>query len=146
MAGRIQRAFRNYMRYKHECATRIQRFWTSKKDGIVYVQLRDYGHQVLASRKERRRFSLLSMRRFMGDYLGVGETGPQGQMLRSACGIGAGESVAFSARAQLLVSKLGRSSKPSPRYVILVSLTSSLFELINPDTDLICRQIKLFSF
>ena len=57
MAARIQRAWRNYMRYKHECATRIQRFWTSKKDGIVYTQLRDYGHQVLASRKERRRYS-----------------------------------------------------------------------------------------
>ena len=26
MAGRIQRAWRNYMRYKHECARRIQRF------------------------------------------------------------------------------------------------------------------------
>ncbi|KAI5474581.1 hypothetical protein MNV49_003039 [Pseudohyphozyma bogoriensis] len=119
MAARIQRAFRNYMRYKHECATRIQRFWINKKDGIVYSQLRDYGHQLLASRKERRRFSLLSQRKFLGDYLGVGEEGPQGQMLRSAAGIMAGESVAFSARAQILVSKLGRSSKPSPRYLIL---------------------------
>lgn len=88
MAGRIQRAFRSYMRYKHECATRIQRFWTSKKTGIVFVQLRDYGHQVLAGRKERRRFSLVSMRRFMGDYLGVAEKGGEGQMLQSAAGIG----------------------------------------------------------
>ena len=76
------------MRYKHECATRIQRFWTSKKTGIVFVQLRDYGHQVLAGRKERRRFSLVSMRRFMGDYLGVAEKGGEGQMLQSAAGIG----------------------------------------------------------
>lgn len=129
MAGRIQRAFRNYMRYKNECATRIQRFWTSKKDGIVYTQLRDYGHQILASRKERRRFSLLSMRRFMGDYLGVAESGAQGQMLRSASGIASGEPVAFSARAQLLVSKLGRSSKPSPRFIILVG---SFFLSNNP--------------
>lgn len=75
------------MRYKNECATRIQRFWRSKKDGIVLVQLRDYGHQVLASRKERRRFSLLSMRRFMGDYLGVADKTAQGEMLRSAAGI-----------------------------------------------------------
>ncbi|KAK4705616.1 myosin I, partial [Phenoliferia sp. Uapishka_3] len=119
MAGRIQRAFRNYIRYKHECATRIQRFWMSKKDAIVYAQVRDYGHQILASRKERRRFSLLSMRKFMGDYLGVGENGPQGTMLKNAAGIGGGETVAFSARASLLVSKLGRSSKPSPRYLIL---------------------------
>lgn len=119
MAGRIQRAFRNYLRYKNECAARIQRFWKSKKDGIVYVKLRDYGHQILASRKERRRFSLISMRKFMGDYLGVNDNTPQGQMLRSASGIGGNEPAVFSARAQLLVSKLGRSSKPSPRYLIL---------------------------
>jgi hypothetical protein len=88
MASRIQRAWRNYIRYKHECATRIQRFWRSKQTGIVFLQLRDYGHQVLASRKERRRFSLISMRRFMGDYLGVGEGGAQGVMLSNAAGIG----------------------------------------------------------
>ncbi|KAM0754619.1 hypothetical protein T439DRAFT_321654 [Meredithblackwellia eburnea MCA 4105] len=133
MAGRIQRAWRNYMRYKHECATRIQRFWMSKKDAIVYAQVRDYGHQILASRKERRRFSVLSMRKFMGDYLGAGENGPQGQMLRSAANIGAGETVAFSARAQLLVSKLGRSSKPSPRYLILTD--KSVYILITQNVN-----------
>ncbi len=31
-----------------------------------------------------------------------------------------GETVAFSARIQVLVSKLGRSSKPSPRYLVIV--------------------------
>ena len=76
------------MRYKHECATRIQRFWMNKKDGIVLVQLRDYGHTVLAGRKERRRFSLVSMRRFTGDYLGVMQGDADGQLLRSAGGIG----------------------------------------------------------
>ncbi|MCO5585712.1 hypothetical protein L7F22_039648 [Adiantum nelumboides] len=69
MAMRIQRAFRNYMRYKHECARRIQRMWKNNKEKLVYVQLRDYSHQVLAGRKERRRFSLISMRKFLGDYL-----------------------------------------------------------------------------
>ena len=76
------------MRYKNECATRIQRFWTSKKDGIALVQLRDYGHTVLAGRKERRRFSLLSMRRFSGDYLGVGDKTANGEFLRGAAVIG----------------------------------------------------------
>ena len=69
MAGRIQRAWRNYMRYKHECARRIQRFWKNNKEGIEYAKVRDYGHQILAGRKERRRFSLLGYRRFIGDYL-----------------------------------------------------------------------------
>ncbi|KAG7099668.1 class II myosin [Marasmius oreades] len=118
MAGRIQRAFRNYMRYKHECARRIQRFWKNNKEAIIYAQVRDYGHQVLAGRKERRRFSLLSYRRFMGDYLDVNGKSSFGEELGSVCGIG-GEEVVFSGKIQLLVSKFGRSSKPSPRWIVV---------------------------
>jgi myosin-1 len=88
MAGRIQRAFRNYMRYKHECARRIQRFWKNNKEGVAYAQMRDYGHQVLAGRKERRRFSLISYRRFMGDYLDINGKSALGEELARACGIG----------------------------------------------------------
>ncbi|KAI0033976.1 microfilament motor [Vararia minispora EC-137] len=120
MARRIQRAFRNYMRYKQECARRIQRFWKNNKEAIVYAQKRDYGHQILADRKERRRFSLLSYRRFMGDYLDLNGNGALGSELKSACGIGS-EEVMFSARGQILVSKLGRSSKPSPRFLIVTN-------------------------
>ncbi|KAJ7897177.1 P-loop containing nucleoside triphosphate hydrolase protein [Mycena olivaceomarginata] len=118
MAGRIQRAFRNYMRYKHECARRIQRFWKNNKEALVYAQVRDYGHQVLAGRKERRRFSLLSYRRFMGDYLDVNGKSPLGEELSQVCSIG-NDQVTFSGRIQLLVSKLGRSSKPSPRFIVV---------------------------
>lgn len=118
MAARIQRAWRNYMRYKHECARRIQRFWKNNKEGLAYAQIRDYGHQILAGRKERRRFSLLSYRRFIGDYLDVNGKSVLGEELASACGIGE-EPVAFSGRIQLLVSKLGRSSKPSPRFIVV---------------------------
>ncbi|KAF9074890.1 myosin class I heavy chain [Rhodocollybia butyracea] len=118
MAGRIQRAFRNYMRYKHECARRIQRFWKNNKESLVYAQVRDYGHQVLAGRKERRRYSLLSYRRFMGDYLDINGKSAFGEELASACGIGNDE-VTFSSKIQLLVSKLGRSSKPSPRWIVV---------------------------
>ena len=88
MAGRIQRAWRNYVRYRNECARRIQRFWKNNKESIAYAQIRDYGHQILAGRKERRRFSLLSYRRFMGDYLYVNEKDPLGEELASAAGIG----------------------------------------------------------
>jgi myosin-1 len=121
MAARIQRAWRNYWRYKNECATRIQRFWKNNKEGLAYAEIREYGHTILSGRKERRRYSLLSYRRFMGDYLDVGPAkSPLGETIRNACGLG-NESVLFSARSQLLVSKLGRSSKPSPRYLVLVS-------------------------
>lgn len=66
----------------------------------MYVKLRDYGHQILASRKERRRFSLISMRKFMGDYLGVNDNTPQGQMLRSASGIGGESFLVYSGDAR----------------------------------------------
>ncbi|KAI1793106.1 P-loop containing nucleoside triphosphate hydrolase protein [Ganoderma leucocontextum] len=118
MAGRIQRAWRNYMRYKHECARRIQRFWKNNKEGIEYAKIRDYGHQVLASRKERRRFSLLGYRRFMGDYLDINGKSALGEELIEACGLGR-DKVTFSSRGSVLVSKLGRSSKPSPRFLIM---------------------------
>lgn len=78
------------MRYKHECARRIQRFWKNNKESLVYAQVRDHGHQVLAGRKERRRFSLLSYRRFMGDYLDVNGKSAFGEELASGCGIGSG--------------------------------------------------------
>lgn len=101
----------------------------------MYAQVRDYGHQVLAGRKERRRFSLLSYRRFMGDYLDVNGKSPLGEELSQVCSIGSAlifslasssvelfpdDQVTFSGRIQLLVSKLGRSSKPSPRFIVVV--------------------------
>lgn len=88
MAARIQRAWRNYWRYKNECAKRIQRFWKNNKESIEYAKVREYGHQVLAGRKERRRFSLLSYRRFMGDYLDLNGKNALGTELRNACGLG----------------------------------------------------------
>ena len=75
------------MRRKHEAATKIQRFWRNQKESLVYARKRDYGHEVLAGRKERRRFSLLGMRKFMGDYLDVGGKSPQGELLRNAAQI-----------------------------------------------------------
>ncbi|KAI9601034.1 hypothetical protein H4Q26_000832 [Puccinia striiformis f. sp. tritici PST-130] len=125
MAARIQRAWRNFIRYRNECATRIQRAWRNNKEGIVYLQLREAGHQALGGRKERRRFSLLGSRKFLGDYLNVGgldgkaKKSALGEMLYSKMGLSAGERVVFSAKAQILVSKLGRSSKLSPRFLIL---------------------------
>ncbi|KAI0695609.1 P-loop containing nucleoside triphosphate hydrolase protein [Cytidiella melzeri] len=119
MAGRIQRAWRNYMRYKHECARRIQRFWKNNKEGLEYAKIRDYGHQILAGRKERRRFSLLGSRRFMGDYLDINGKSAFGSELASAGSIT--DRVIFSSRCQILVSKFGRSSKPAPRFLVVTS-------------------------
>jgi myosin-1 len=121
MAIRIQRAWRNYLRYRAECATRIQRAWRKKRGGEEFIKLRDEGHRVLSGKKERRRMSILGSRRFMGDYLGAGNTGGPGERVRKQVGINVAEEVSFSCRCEALVSKLGRSSKPSPRIIILVS-------------------------
>ncbi|KAG0005683.1 class II myosin, partial [Entomortierella chlamydospora] len=121
MAIRIQRVWRNYMKYKNECAIRIQRFWRKNKDQIGWLQLRDYGHQVLAGRKERRRFSLVSMRRYLGDYLGVNNKGGPGKLIKEAIGLSDNDYCVFSARVQLLVSRAMRSSKPSPRTLVLTA-------------------------
>ncbi|KAK4691142.1 hypothetical protein P7C71_g5798, partial [Lecanoromycetidae sp. Uapishka_2] len=84
MAIRIQRAWRNYLRYRIECAVHIQRFWRRVNGGGEYQQLRDYGHQVLQGRKERRRFSLIGSRRYLGDYLGVANRGGFGEIIRQS--------------------------------------------------------------
>ncbi|KAH8429801.1 class I myosin myoA [Aspergillus melleus] len=121
MAIRIQRAWRNYLRYRIECAIRIQRFWRRCTGGLELIKVRDKGHQLLQGRKERRRMSLLGSRRFLGDYIGVDNKGGPGEMIRDGAGISGSENVLFSCRGEVLVSKFGRSSKPSPRILILTS-------------------------
>ncbi|KAJ1930391.1 class II myosin [Tieghemiomyces parasiticus] len=122
MASRIQRAWRAYVRHRNDCATRIQRCWRRNKHQMEWLRLRDLGHQLLAGRKERRRFSLLSMRRYFGDYLGVGTAAQgEGYQLRAACGTGPGERVLFSAKGQVLAPRAMRSSKPSPRTLVVTT-------------------------
>lgn len=121
MAVRIQRAWRNYLRYRIECAVRIQRFWRKINGSADYIQFRDQGHKLLRGQKERRRFSLLGYRRFLGDYLGINNRGGTGELIRSSINLSSSEQVLFSARSEVLVSKLGRSSKPEPRFLILTA-------------------------
>ncbi|KAF2972524.1 hypothetical protein GQX73_g1162 [Xylaria multiplex] len=121
MAIRIQRMWRAYLAYRAESATRIQRFWRKKRVGAEYLQLRDHGHTVLQGRKERRRFSLLGSRRFLGDYLGINASTGPGSQVRNAVGIAQNEKVLFSCRGEILEAKFGRSSKASPRIFIVTN-------------------------
>lgn len=127
MATRIQRMWRAYLAYRAESATRIQRMWRKKRTGAEYLQLRDQGHRVLQGRKERRRMSLLGSRRFLGDYLGVNATNGPGAHIRNAADIGSNERALFSCRGEALEAKFGRSSKPSPRIIVV---TNSKFYII----------------
>lgn len=125
MATRIQRMWRAYLAYRAESATRIQRFWRKKRTGAEYLHLRDQGHRVLGGRKERRRMSLLGSRRFLGDYLGINAANGPGSQIRNGAGIGSNEKTIFSCRGEILEAKFGRSSKPSPRTIVIT--TSKLY-------------------
>jgi myosin I len=138
MAIRIQRAWRNYLRYRTECAIRIQRFWRRINGGFEFIQLRDQGHKVLQGRKERRRFSLIGSRRFMGDYLGIGNRGGPGEVIANAIGVSSNEEVPFSCRAEVLVSKLGRSSKPEARMLVLTKRNIYIVKQV-----LVNRQVQI---
>ncbi|KAM7206724.1 myosin-1 [Rhypophila sp. PSN 637] len=121
MATRIQRMWRAYLAYRAESATRIQRFWRKKRTGAEYLQLRDQGHRVLGNRKERRRMSILGSRRFLGDYLGINASSGPGAQIRNAINIGSNEKAVFSCRGEMLEAKFGRSSKASPRTIIVTN-------------------------
>lgn len=121
MATRIQRMWRAYLAYRAESATRIQRFWRKKRTGAEYLHLRDQGHRVLQGRKERRRYSLLGQRRFLGDYLGINASSGPGSQVRAAVGLSSNEKALFSCRGEILEAKFGRSSKPSPRVFIVTN-------------------------
>ncbi|KAK3341322.1 P-loop containing nucleoside triphosphate hydrolase protein [Lasiosphaeria hispida] len=121
MATRIQRMWRAYLAYRAEAATRIQRFWRKKRVGAEYLQLRDQGHRVLGGRKERRRMSILGSRRFLGDYLGINASSGPGAQIRNAINIGSNEKAIFSCRGEVLEAKFGRSSKPSPRILVVTN-------------------------
>ncbi|KAF2869396.1 P-loop containing nucleoside triphosphate hydrolase protein [Massariosphaeria phaeospora] len=138
MAIRIQRAWRNYLRYRTECAIRIQRCWRRVNGGKEFIEVRDEGHKLLQGRKERRRFSLLGYRRFMGDYLGIGNRGGPGEVIANAIGLSGDEEVLFSCRAETLVSKLGRSSKLEPRTLVLTRRNIYLVKQV-----LVNRQIQI---
>lgn len=138
MAIRIQRAWRNYLRYRAEAATRIQRCWRKSKVGIKEIEFRDQGHRLLQGRKERRRYSLLGSRRFFGDYLGLNMPGGAGRIIRDAINLSSQERCVFSARCDLLVAKFGRSSKPMPR--VLVLTTKAIYIIVQ---NLLNNQLQI---
>lgn len=130
MAIRIQRAWKNYLRYRAECATRIQRFWRRMTGGLEYIKIRDEGHRLLQNRKERRRMSILGSRRFMGDYLGVANKGGSGELVRSGAGL-SGTFVLYSSLHMILSNR-----KQEPKMFFSLAVLSfwypNLVDLASP--------------
>lgn len=117
MAARIQRAWRRYLKRKEDAAIVMQRAWRNKTHGNKYEQFRDYGNSLLHGRKQRRRFSMLGSRAFMGDYLGCNDSTGYGKYVMGQAGIN--EHVIFSCKGEILLSKFGRSSKRLGRIFIM---------------------------
>lgn len=136
MAARIQRAWRRYMKRKEDAAKVIQNAWRVKKHGNKYEQLRDYGNSLVKNKKERRRMSMLGMRAFMGDYLWCNESSGFGRFVMNQVAIK--ETVIFSLKGEILLSKFGRSSKRLPRIFIL---TKSNFYVVAE--GLVDKRLKL---
>jgi len=118
MALKIQRTWRAYLRYKQECATRIQRTWRFWNEGKIYFQLRQYSQDLFYNRKERQRFSMISIRRFHGDYLEV-RSNPT--LMEALGGTVYSEDIVFSTKGSVLVHKLLRATKPSPRQFVMTN-------------------------
>ncbi|KAK9451618.1 P-loop containing nucleoside triphosphate hydrolase protein [Limtongia smithiae] len=121
MAVRIQRAWRNYQRRRIDSAIKIQRAWRRTQGSDQFIQTRDYGTQVLAGRKERRRMSMIGSRRFLADYLAVGGDGSMGEFIRNGANISSKEVIHFSCKGEQLTAKLGRTSVRMPRTIVLTS-------------------------
>ncbi|PQE20194.1 putative Myosin-1 protein [Rutstroemia sp. NJR-2017a BBW] len=138
MAIRIQRVWRAFLRIRIEAATRIQKMFRKKRVGKEFLALREKGHEILQGRKERRRYSLLGSRRFMGDYLGIAAATGPGSRIRTAINLPASEVVLFSCRGEVLETKFGRSSKLSPRTFVM---TRAKFYIVSQ--QLVQKQVQI---
>ncbi|KAG4302223.1 hypothetical protein PCK1_001495 [Pneumocystis canis] len=127
MAIRIQRAWRNYLKYRNECITKIQRMWRRNKKILYYIKLRNQGHQILGGRKERCRASLLHRRCFIGDYMNINSNENLRKVYKNAFDINDNKKIEFSCIIELLCSKLGRSSKPKPKQLIMTNKMIYIF-------------------
>jgi len=70
-ANRIKEAFKVWKLYRAECVTVIQKCYRAYKDVAPYSDLKEQNEAVVGGKKERQRYSLTSVRRFVGDYLDI---------------------------------------------------------------------------
>ena len=79
------------MKDKHweRMVVRTQKQWRKRTGNKVKESsdARREGHNMLQHKKERRRFSLLGLRRYLGDYLGIDMKGGYGAGVRHAIGL-----------------------------------------------------------
>lgn len=122
MATKIQKAMRKYFQKKMDAILMIQRRIREKRGGGNKDQrLRELGNTLLAGKKERRTFSLLGNRSFMGDYLSCNEAKTKGEYIKKLTG--SNEKVIFSIHGSLLHYKVGRAAMKIKSTFILTRST-----------------------
>ncbi|EFA78349.1 myosin IC [Heterostelium album PN500] len=124
-SNRIKNAFRNYKLYRQRCAQTIQGYYRAWKQASPYFDLRMQTEQLIQGRKERQRFSMISVRKFYGDYLDVRSQ----TYLLDAMAEGRNEEVVFSAKCQIIVHPLLSGNKMSPRFFIMTKQAIYLIKL-----------------
>jgi myosin-1 len=113
-ANRIKNAFKAYKRYRLACALTIQRAYRDYKNVAPTADLRLQNERLIAGKKERRRISVVSVRKFFGDYLEIKTKRP----LVEVMGEGANEEVLFSYRGNTIIHGIIKK-KTSPRTIVL---------------------------
>jgi len=141
-ANRIKNAFKNYKLYKVRCAQTIQGYFRAFKQSTPFFDLRMQNEALITGRKERNRFSVLSVRKYFGDYLDVRS---QNYFL-DCMAEGRNEDIIFSYKAQVVVHPLLSANKLSPRFLIVTKqniYTIKLKQKKNLATYLLDRKIPL---
>eukprot|EP01104_Vermistella_antarctica_P012194 TRINITY_DN3483_c1_g1_i1.p1 TRINITY_DN3483_c1_g1~~TRINITY_DN3483_c1_g1_i1.p1 ORF type:complete len:1243 (+),score=432.95 TRINITY_DN3483_c1_g1_i1:355-4083(+) len=124
---RIKRAYMAWRNYRNECVAVIQNAFRDFKEGAPYHVLKMNNEQNFRGKKERRRYSTTSIRKFFGDYLDMKKQ----QQLLNAMGPGAHEKVLFSSKAQVVVHPgMFRANKLSPRFLIVTDNSLYLIMLV----------------
>jgi len=112
---RIKHAWKAWKKCREECTLVIQKSYRDFKQ-VLPPDLRTNNEQNLYRRKKRRRLSMISVRRFYGDYLDV----KANSLLMNALGSGSQEKVIFSYKGKVVHHPgLFKKKKLSPRTVII---------------------------
>ncbi|GAM28278.1 hypothetical protein SAMD00019534_114540 [Acytostelium subglobosum LB1] len=124
-SNRIKNAFKNYKMYRHRCAQTIQGYYRALKQASPFFDLRQQTEQLITGRKERQRFSMISVRKYYGDYLDVRSQ----NYLLDAMAEGRNEEVILSAKCQIIMHPLLSANKMSPRFLIVTRQAIYLIKL-----------------
>ena len=115
-ANRIKKAFRTWKIFRGSCAKIVQECYRNYKGVSPFFEQRMNNEKIFQGKKERNRLSMISVRKFYGDYLEMKTRQPLLQVM----GPGASERVIFSSKGKAVHHPgILRANKVMPRYFCL---------------------------